>query len=324
MRRRLFLATAAAAGGPGRPAWAQGGGKMLRLGIASPLKPTEKIYAGLVGRLAELGWVEGRNFVLDFRGISSPSEYPAGYAELVSRGADILFAGGSEPPLKAARAAANGKVPVIFLAIDYDPFRAGYIASLARPGANLTGIFVRQVELAGKRIEIARDALPGLHRLVLWWDYASREQFEAAATTATAQGFEIHPIEVNAQRHDYKSAFDAAEAVRAEAVVMPTSPAFFTTRQEVGRLAEERRMPVVAAVREYVEAGALLSYGVELVSAFRDAAGYIDRIGRGARPADLPVEQPTKFELVASLRTARAIGLTIPPAVLARADEVIE
>jgi putative ABC transport system substrate-binding protein len=331
VRRRAALAGLGAAFAlrePGRPAWAQAGPKaapkVLRVGIASMLNPAERTYTGLVGRMAELGYVEGRNFVFDFVRVSSPAEYAAGYGELVKRGAHILFAGGSEGPLQAARTAANDKVPIVFLAIDYDPFKHGYVASLARPGANITGVFVRQVELAEKRIEMARDALPGLHRLALWWDYASREQFEAAATTAKAQGLEIHPLQVDTQLHDYKAAFAASEAVQAQAVVMPTSPAFFNARAEIGRLAQERRLPVVAAIREYVEAGALLSYGIELVSAFRDTASYIDRIARGASPADLPVEQPTKFELVVSLKTARAIGLGLSPAILTRADEVIE
>jgi putative ABC transport system substrate-binding protein len=326
MRRRQALAGLGAVAALSKiaPAWAQGGRKTLRLGIASLLQPSEKIYAGLLARLAELGFVEGRNFTFDFLRVASPADYGARYAELVDRGADILFAGGSEPVLKAARTAAKGKVPVVFLAIDYDPFQGGYVASLARPGANITGIFVRQVELAEKRMEIARDALPGVHKVALWWDYASREQFEAAQTTAKIQGFETYPVEVDAQRHDYENAFKATEAVQAQAVVMPTSPAFFVTRTDVGRLAVARRMPIVAAIREYVEAGALLSYGVDVVNAFRDAANQIDRIARGAFPADLPVEQPTKFELVVSLKTARAIGLAIPPALLARADEVIE
>jgi putative tryptophan/tyrosine transport system substrate-binding protein len=300
------------------------GPKVLRVGVATMLKPTEKIYTGLIARMAELGYDEGRNFVFDFVSAASPAEYPARYAEIVARGANILFAGGSEPVLRAARQAADGKVPVVFLAIDYDPFRTGYVASLARPGKNITGIFVRQVELAQKRVEIAREALPGVRRLGLWWDDASREQFEASAAAAKVQGFETSPIEVNGQARDYPAAFGAGDAVRAEAIVLPTSPTFFRTRVEIGLLAVEHRMPLITAVREYVDAGALLSYGVDVGGAFRDTATYFDRIARGATPADLPVEQPTKFELVINLKTAKALGLTIPPSILARADEVIE
>jgi len=298
--------------------------KVLRVGVASMLKPTEKIYTGLVARMAELGYVEGRNFVFDFVSATSPAEYPARYAEIVARGANILFAGGSEPVLRAARQGADGKVPVVFLAIDYDPFRTGYVASLARPGNNITGIFVRQVELAEKRVEIAHEALPGARRLGLWWDDASREQFEASAAAAKVQGFETSPIEVNGQARDYAAAFGAGDAVRADAIVLPTSPTFFRTRVEIGRLAAEHCTPLITAVREYVDAGALMSYGVDVGGAFRDTATYFDRIARGAKPADLPVEQPTKFELVINLKTAKALALTLPQSILARADEVIE
>ncbi len=330
MRRRTFAAFVGAAALPSSNSsglLAQPRA-LLRVGHASTQTLTDGNPArrAFVARMAELGYVEGRNFLYDFVTVAGPSEIVAGYASTIGRGAGILLAAGSQNALQGAREAAGDRLPIVFMAIDFDPIRSGYVASLARPGGNLTGIFVQQVELAEKRIEMARDALPKARRLALWWDYASREQAEAAAAAAAAgaRGFEPHLIEASGQPPAFEAAFRRGESLGVEAVIVPASPVFFRERAEIARLALLHRVPLIAAFREFVSAGALFSYGVDLTDAYREAAAYIDRIARGAKPADLPIGQSTKFDLVLNLTTARALDITFSPVLHARADEVIE
>jgi len=202
--------------------------------------------------------------------------------------------------------------------------QSGYVANRARPGGNLTGIFVSGADLAAKRVAVAHEALPKAKRLALWWDNASRTQVEAGAVAAKAAGVEADLVSVGGQPTDYDAAFRLSERLRADAIVLTSSPAYLQARAEIMRLAQAWRRPVIASYRELVEAGALLSYGVDLVNIFHDTALYIDRIARGAKPGDLPIAQPTRFELVINLKTAKTLGLTMPQSLLARADEVIE
>jgi putative ABC transport system substrate-binding protein len=237
----------------------------------------------------------------------------------------MLFTTGNDISLLSAQVAAAGRIPIVFIAMDYDPVRLGYVSSIARPGANFTGVFVRQPELAAKRVELAHDALPHVRRLVLWHLAPFREQVDAAANAAQTLGLEVSRVEMNGNPgQSYDGTFKLTAGLGPSAVILPASNTVRVERAVICRMALAQGIPLVASERELVEAGALMSYGVNVDGVYREAADYIDRIARGEKPGDLPIQQPTKFELVVNAGTAKALGLTIPPSILARADEVIE
>jgi putative ABC transport system substrate-binding protein len=196
------------------------------------------------------------------------------------------------------------------------------VASLARPGGNLTGLYVREAELAAKRIEMAREALPKMRRLALWWDSLSHDS-EALAAAAKASSLEVGFVGVAGQPPDYDAALRLSARLNADAVLLTASPTYLQARSEIMRLALKARVPVIAAFRECATAGALLSYGIDLPSIFQDIAITLDRIARGAKPADVPIGRPARFELVVNLKTAKALGLTLPDSLLSRVDQVI-
>jgi putative ABC transport system substrate-binding protein len=323
MRRRDLIAVLAAASLVPARIFAQAPPKMLRVGLVNIFPRTAPQDAAFEKRMAELGYEEGRNFTLEFVQAKSIEDYEFAYAELARRKVDIFVAPGSEPVLRAALAAA-GALPIVMLALTFDPFEKGYVASLARPGGNVTGIFVRQIELAAKRVEFTREALPKAHTLGLWWDATSRDQAEAAAATARSLGFEPRLIEVTGQPPDYAEALGHMADAPGEPVMIGAGPAFLRDRAAILPLLLARRTPAIAAFREFVEAGALLSHGIDLVGLFRDAVGYVDRIAKGAKPAELPIEQPTHFDMALNLKTAESLEIALPPSLTARADEVIE
>jgi len=244
----------------------------LRVGTVSALQQSSPQWAAFMRRMAELGYEEGKNFVFDFVPAANEEEYETGYRPLAAREPDIILATGPEIALKSALAATR-TLPIVMIAIDYDPFARGYVTNLARPSGNVTGVFFQQIELAAKRIQLVRDAFPDISAATMFWDRLSADQWQAAQSADLAF------------RHRIASMF---------------------------------------VFREWVEAGGLLSYGPSLIAQFVRVAEFVDRIARGAKPADLPIEQPTKFELVVNLKTARAIGIGLSTAILLRADEVIE
>jgi len=323
MRRRDLLAALAAASFVPTRLAAQAPPKMLRVGLAALVPRPGPQWAAFAKRMAELGYEEGKNFAWEFIQTKSVDDYQSAYAELARRKLDIFVAFGNEPALRAALATA-GPQPIIMLAIDFDPFEKGYVASLARPGGNVTGLFVRHLELAEKRVELTREALPKAHALGLWWDTASHGQAEAAAAAARTLGFEPRLIEVAGQPPDYAGALGRMADAPGEPVMIGSSAVFFRDRAVIMALLLARRTPAVAELREIVEGGALLSYGFDPVGVFRDAAGYVDRIAKGAKPAELPIEQPTHFDMALNLKTAESLGIALPPSLTARADEVIE
>jgi putative ABC transport system substrate-binding protein len=296
---------------------------VLRVGYAT-LLPRSAPHAAFVQRMAELGYQEGVNFSYEFLHVGSLDEYAAAYRELAQRGCDILIASGNEMALSAAASAAGDRIPVVFFALDFDPFAKGYVTSLAKPGGNITGIFVRQIELARKRVEFARQALPAARSLWLLWDPVSRDQADAAAEVANTLGFEPHLVESTGEPPNYAAAFAPLAKSPGAPLVIPASPRFYRDRVALLTLLLDRRIPAVSAFPEHAQSGALLSYGVNVPSVQRDLAPYVDRIAKGAKPGDLPIEQPTHFALTINLKTARAINLEISPVLIARADEVIE
>lgn len=288
---------------------------------------TFSAHTALLQRLAGLGFIEGRNLSIELEqiAISDTRLIDAAYADMVKRGADILLALGDERLLKGARLAAAERIPVVFAAMDYDPLKSGYIASLARPAGNLTGLFVRQPELAVKRLQIARDALPRARRVVLIWDgNVALDQFQASARAASSLGLDFQALEAGNVSYNLVDAVRQAVQMGAGAICLASSTPYYHLRAGMALAALEARVPLIAFARDFVEVGALLSYGVNVDGAWARAADYVARIADGMPPSDLPVEQPTRFELVVNGRTASTLGLTLSNALLGQADEVIE
>ena len=230
----------------------------------------------------------------------------------------------SKASCRSERPRLTAVVPIVMIAIDYDPLALGYIKSLARPSGNVTGLFLQQIELATKRLELFKEALPDLRAATMFWDASSADQSNAARAAAAALGLRLASVELREQPYDYERALQAAPADHRGALIMPTSPVFYRDRQRLAELALRRGMASMFVLREWADAGGLLSYGASFSAMFRRAAEYVDKIARGAKAVDLPIEQPTKFELIVNLRTAKALGLDLSPTLLARANEVIE
>jgi len=296
---------------------------MLRVGYSGMLPREAPHYAAFEKRMAELGYQQGRNFTFEYIQAPGIEGYELTYRELAARKVDIMLAAGNEPALRAARAAA-GATPIVFIALDFDPVEKGYVASLSRPGSNSSGIFVSQLELAGKRIELLREAFPKARRVGIFWDAASREQTVAAAAAAGQLGFEPRLLELIGQPPNYSAALKPMEDTPGEPIMIPASPLFLRDRATIARLLLERRTPSIAALREVMEAGALMSYGVNLVDVFRDVAAFVDQVARGGKAGDVPMGAPSHFHTAFNVKTAQALGLEISPTLLARADEVIE
>ena len=282
-------------------------------------------YRAFVAQLHALGYEEGRNLQIDYVELDSadPDRSLAMAAGLVGRRVDAIRAGGTEFVLKTA-VAATKTVPIVMVASDYDPLTLGYVASLARPGGNVTGVFLQQVELTPKRLDLLTQTVPDLARVVVLWDRYSADQFAAAREAARSLKIQLDGIECANPPYDYDRVLAGVDGGHRDVLLLMTSPLFMEDRQRLAAVALDHRLPSMFAVRPWVDAGGLLSYGASLTGMNRLAADYIDRIAKGAKRADLPVQQPTRFELVVNLKTAAALGLTIPPSILARADEVIE
>ncbi len=304
---------------------AQRPGKVARVGMLSAAQPrTASFLQAFEHRLRDLGYVEGQNLIIEFRtGEGKAERYPALAAELVQRHIDVLVASGPEAVLGAARDATR-TTPIVMVAIDYDPVARGYIVGLPRPGGNITGLFFQQLELTGKRLELLKETLAQLTRVAVLWDAFSADQLPAAEAAARELGVHLQPVELRQPPYDYASAFSAVAEPRAKALLPLMSPVFFRERGRLLELVRTHRLPAIFGQREFADAGGLMAYGVSFNEMFRRAADYADRILKGANPADLPVEQPTKFELVINLKTAKALGLTIPQSVLIRADQIIQ
>ena len=292
------------------------------LGAASPELASPWVSA-FVKRLNALGWVEGRNLHIEYRWAGARSElYSEIAAEFSSRKVDVIVTWASAPTLAAKRATAT--IPIVFAA-QMDPVRAGVVDSLARPGGNITGMSIQQTDTAGKRIELLREVVPGLARLAVLANAGAPGamiEMHEVSETARRLGLEVVQFEVG-QAADIVAAFATLKG-QAEALYVATDPLIFTDRFEINAMAQRRRLPTIYGGREYADAGGLMSYGPNWADLFRRAAEQVDKILRGAKPAEIPVEQPTKFDLVVNLKAAKAMGLDLPASLLARADEVIE
>jgi putative ABC transport system substrate-binding protein len=331
--RRSFIGTLAA-GLLAAPvaAEAQEPGKIARVGILAPTAPVPitpqpgfGITADLSRRLYELGWVEGKNLLVEPRfAEGSPDRLPGLAADLVRANVDVIVAI-SPPAIRAAKDATR-VIPVVMAFSGIDPIKAGFVASLARPGGNVTGLSILATDVTVKRLQVLKEALPRATRvtvLVNPRNPSTAEQLGALRAAAPALCLEVQPVQVE-RSGEYADVFAAIARTRADAIIVPSDPEFFRDRRGLVDLAAQRRTPASYEWREFVEIGGLMSYGSNLGDLAARVAVYVDKILRGAKPADLPVEQPTKFELVINLKTAKALGLTIPPSLLQRADQVIE
>jgi putative ABC transport system substrate-binding protein len=324
MDRRPFIVGGLAALTAPLAAGAQQARKVWRIGLLVPGLPPgcgsdsrPPVLLALQEGLRELGYIERQNYVLVPRcAVREGEEMLSAARDLVGQNVDIVMVGSNE--LAEAFKMATKTVPGVFIAVA-DPDEAGLVASLARPGGNITGFSHLTGELTGKRLQLLKETLPRLRRVAALATQRQRQIEREAAR----QGLQIQ-IFIARQPGEIDAAFAAARAARPEALLIHPHPMFWLERRRVVQLASEIGLPAIYENADFVEAGGLMAYGASLVDMARRAAGYIDRILRGAKPADLPVEQPTKFELVINMRTAKALGLTIPPSLLARADQVIE
>ena len=306
---------------------AQPAGKVYRIGVILTAAPseTQHLIKGLDEGLRELGYVEGRNLVFERRFADGKQErLPALAAELVWLNVDVIVTGSN--PVIAVVKQATATIPVV-MASSRDPVGAGFITSLARPGGNITGLANDPApEILGKNLEFLKEAVPRTSRVALLWNPVTpgAETYRKAVESAARKlGVTFHAVEVRG-RNDLEGAFAAMVRERTDGVVVLTGPVLFSARSQVVLLAARHQLPAVYPSREFGEVGGLMSYGVNIAHQFRRAAVYVDRILKGTKPSDLPVEQPTTFELLVNLKTAKALGLSIPPSVLQRADHVIE
>ena len=306
------------------PARAQQPGKLPIIGFlgASTAAASRQATEAFFRRLHELGWIEGRTVIIEYRWAEGRSErYAEIAAEFVRLQVNVIVTvGGAVSAVKEA----TSVIPIVFPAAA-DPLGSGFVASLARPGGNITGLSSQMADTARKRLELLREVIPDLRRLAIMANGGNpsavleMRDVQAAARTL---GLEVVTLEL-LRADEIATAFDALKT-RADALYVATDPLLFTYRVRINTLALSARLPTIYIFRENVDAGGLLSYGANLPDLYRRAAAYVDKILRGAKPADLPVEQPTKFDLIINLTTAKALGLTIPPTILVRADEVIE
>jgi ABC-type uncharacterized transport system substrate-binding protein len=323
-RREFILALGGAAAGWPLAARAQPA-KLLTIGLLGPTTATAQPQwaAGFLPRLRELGWSEGRNLAIEYRWAEGNIDRFAEIAaDLVKLKVDVIVTSGTQAVVAAKQA--TTVIPIVFMGAG-DPVGNTLVASLARPGGNVTGMSVQQPDSAGKRIELLRELVSRLRTLAIIANVgapASVQETHEVRATADKLGLDIDTLEIR-RAEDIAPAFEARKG-RADALYVVTDPVLTANRIRINTLALSARLPTMFTFRDNVEAGGLMSYGPSLLDLSRRTADFVDKILRGAKPADIPVEQPSKFELVINLTTAKALGLTVPPTLLARADEVIE
>ncbi len=302
--------------------WAEQSSRALVLGIlfvsAGPDDPS--IHA--IGKgLLELGYVEGRDFRFEYRGAQGQVDRLQPLAEeLVQLKVDFIIVGTEGAMLAAKRSTST--IPIVAALFDYDPVAAGLIDSLAHPGGNITGVFTRAPELIGKRLELLKEAIPNLSRVAVFYDSYGRRQVEDVQSASRSLGIQLVLTELTPP-YNYGISFKSAKQKKAGAAMFLYSPAFYVVRESIAQQAVDNRLPVIGYSSDFARAGFFMSYGTDALKTFKRLAYFIDRVVKGARPNDLPVEQPTELEMVVNLKTAKALNLTVPQSILLRADEAI-
>ncbi len=308
-----------------RSASAQQPKEVYRIGFLSsaslPRCRTAPRHSGEVS--ASLGTLEGKNIVVEWRFAEGQLDRVTELAaELVHLKVDVIVSAGPEPTRSAKEATAT--IPIV-MAFDNDPVRSGFVASLGRPGGNITGLSTLHPEISTKRLELLKDTVPRLSRVAVFGDSTFPGSAEALKETELAAGFKVQLQYLDIRSHkNVEALFRAASKGHSDAILVLSSSLVFSQRRDVAQLAVKSRLPAIYYAAEFAEDGGLIAYGVSITDLFRRAATYVDKILKGAKPADIPVEQPKKFELIINLKAAKQIGLTIPSNVLARADRVIK
>jgi putative tryptophan/tyrosine transport system substrate-binding protein len=323
MKRREFITLLG--GAAAWPLAARAAGKLPTIGFLgqSTRSAASEWVAAFVQRLRELGWIEGRTIAIEYRWVEGREErFAQGAAELVRLKVDVIVTSGTTAVIASKQA--TSIIPIVF-ATAGDPVGNNLVASLARPGGNATGLSILSADLAGKRLELLREFMPDLRRLAIMGNvgnpFVVLELGEVQAAAGTL-GLEVLPLEIR-RAQDISPAFEALKG-RAQALYVCTDALANANRIRINILAVGTRLPTMHGYRDYVEAGGLMSYGVNVPDQFRRTADIVDKILHGAKPGDIPVEQPTKFDLVVNLTTAKALGLDVPSTLLTRADEVLE
>jgi putative ABC transport system substrate-binding protein len=326
-RRRFLLTSLAGALAAPVAAGAQQTAKIVRIGfLAGDMAANPYLRDAFLRGLRDLGYVEGRNIVIEYRDAEGKFErLPALATEIVALKVDVFLAAGGTPGALAAKQATR-TIPIVFASTG-DPVTSGLVTSLARPGGKVTGLSNLSLELVGKCLEQLKQAVPGVSRIAVLWqpgafpERTEKDMLRGAEVAGRALGLRLQFVEARG-RADIDKAF--SEMTRAHALTVLSGAMFSNERRRLVDLAAKNRLPTEYTGREFVDSGGLMSYGPDNADLYRRAATFVDKILKGAKPGDLPVEQPTKYELVINLKTAKALGLTIPPSVLLRADQVIE
>ena len=324
--RRTFVAslTGSLLAAP-RAIEAQQAGKTARVGILSPFSHEIDPFRAVIEELQRLGWVEGKNLILDRRCTDRRNDrLPALAVELVQLHGDVIVT--TTTPAVLALKQATSTIPIVAAGIA-DPVATGLVGTLSHPGGNVTGLSSLASELNAKRLQLLLEVAPAVTRVAVLTNpssAASREAVKEIRNAASQRRITLHVVEVERVEDIPSALARVLLPPQAEALLVPNEPLLFPSRKEIADFALEHRLPSVFGYREHANAGGLMSYAPNYPDLYRRAATYVDKILKGAKPADLPVEQPTKFELVINLKTAKALGLTIPPSLLGRADEVIQ
>jgi len=325
VKRREFITLLGGAAAWPLAARAQQSGKLPTvgfLGSATPLVESQRV-AAFVQRLRQLGWIENRNVAIEYRWAQGRSERFVEFAtEFVQLKVDLIVAP-STPAVIAAKQATS-IIPIVFAGAG-DPVATGLVASLGRPGGNVTGLASQLVDTGSKRLELLREVVPSLRRLAIMGNVGNPAivlEMREVQAAARSLGLHVNTVEVRGAK-DIAPAIAALKG-RTDGIYIQADPLLNTHRIQINTLALSAQLPTMYGIREFVDAGGLMSYGPNFSDLYRRAADYVDKILRGAKPSEIPVEQPTKFDLVINLTTAKALGLDIPPMLLARADEVIE
>jgi ABC-type uncharacterized transport system substrate-binding protein len=328
VKRRTFMTLVPGALAWPIAGWAQQGERTRRIGILQGLAATDpewqRRFTAFKQGLQELGWSEGRNIAFEFRfADNKPERLPALAAELAQATVDVIVTNAAQP-VEAARKATS-TIPIVMATVG-DALGAGYVASLARPGGNVTGLTLVATEQSAKRLQLLKEFSPDLVRVAVFWNANAsghRLQLKEMELSAPTLGIAVQSIPMR-DAGEFDGGFQAAKQSNAQALVTMDDPLVQSQRARIVEFARQQRVPLMAEFRPITEAGGLMSYGPNQIDLWRRAATYVDKIFKGANPAELPVEQPTKFELVVNLKTARAIGIELPTSILLRADELIE
>ena len=326
MRRREFISLLGGMTTISLAASAQDPGRTYRIGYLGPAQtsaPAIAYYRAFLAQMRELGFQDGQNLHVEFRAIEDTRGPSVNADELVRVQPELIVVAGPAVALQSV-VGTNQAIPIVMIAFNFDPIVGGYVKSLSRPGGNITGVVSQQLELAQKQVELLTQAFPGKTHVAILFEAQSEDQFGAAERVAKSLKLEVQSLKLEGPSYDFDGAIRSAAGAGAQMLLALSGPGWQQHRARIAELAIQHRLPTMFIAKHYVEAGGLISYGADLSGMYRKAADYVVKILKGAKPADLPVEQATKFELAVNLKTAKTIGIKLPELILLRADQLIE